>query len=268
MFKLNRMLNSSVTISSPSDTIITQTTKTLEGDRNVIKTILQFVSNTKVRIDACIDYSRPSLAIEFKRLKKAFLDAKRRGVKLRYVTEITGHNVRYCKGLMKMVDELRHLEGIRGNFYVNETEYIAPATLHEKGKVASEITYSNVKEIVQHHKHYVFDTLWSRAIPAKQRIREIEKGKTGLSDETKIALDYQYQIFKKIVDSIEKDQTNKIRLMLEPVIQKQAKDARRQLELIKQPQYQIKQLQKQISDGQKTIRNQRKHEKFRGKKVT
>ena len=54
--------------------------------------------------------------------------------------------------------------------------------------------------------------------------------------------------------------------MLEPIIQKQAKDARRQLELIKQLQYQIKQLQKQISDGQKTIRNQRKHEKFRGKK--
>ena len=52
-----------------------------------------------------------------------------------------------------MVDELRHLEGIRGNFYVNETEYIAPATLHEKGKPASQITYSNVKEIVEHHKH-------------------------------------------------------------------------------------------------------------------
>ena len=90
-----------------------------------------------------------------------------------------------------MVDELRHLEAIRGNFYVNETEYIAPTALHEKGKLASQITYSNVKEIVQHHKHYISDTVWSRAIPAKQRIREIEKGGTAaLSD------DYQHQIFK------------------------------------------------------------------------
>ncbi|MFL6409563.1 MAG: hypothetical protein ACJ71F_21165 [Nitrososphaeraceae archaeon] len=47
----------------PSDTI-THMTKVLEGDQNVINTILQFVSNTKVRIDACIDYSRPSLVIE------------------------------------------------------------------------------------------------------------------------------------------------------------------------------------------------------------
>jgi hypothetical protein len=64
--------------------------------------------------------------------------------------------------LIKIVDELRHLEGIRGNFYVSETEYIAPVALHEKGKIASQITYSNVKEIVEHHKHYVFDTFWSR----------------------------------------------------------------------------------------------------------
>jgi hypothetical protein len=242
-----------VTTSSPPNTIITQMTKTLEGDRNVIKTILQFVSNTKVRIDACIDYSRPSLAIEFKPLKKAFLEAKRKGIKLRYVTEITEYNVVHCKELIKIVDELRHLEGVRGNFYVNETEYIAPATLHQKGKPASQIIYSNVKEIVEHHKHYVFDTLWSRAIPANQRIQEIDKGIAASTDEAKIALEYQHQIFKKLKDSIEKDQTNKIRSMLRPIIQKQAKDAKRQLELINQLEYQLKQLQKQILHIQKSM---------------
>src|ERR671933_3005047 len=233
---------------SPSSYATTQRTKVLTGEQNTIDTILQFVSTTKSGIDACIDYSRPYLAIEIEELKRAFLDAKRRGEKLRYFTEITEHNVTYCKELVKVVDELRHLEGIRGNFYVSETEYIAPATLHEKGKLASQITYSNVKEVVQHHKHYVFDTLWSRSIPAKLRIIEIEKGGgASLSDETKIALDYQYQIFKKINDSIEKDQTTKIRSMLQPIIQKQTKDAKRQLELIKQLQHQLMQLQKQIS---------------------
>jgi two-component system, OmpR family, sensor histidine kinase VicK len=123
------------------------------------------------------------LAIENERLKKAFLDARRRGVKLRYVTEVTEDNVAYCKDLLKIVDELRHLEDIKGNFYVNETEYIASATLHEKGKPASQITYSNVKEIIQHHKHYVFDTLWNRAIPAELRIQEIEKGDGGREGE-------------------------------------------------------------------------------------
>jgi len=126
-------------------------------------------------------------------------------------------------------------------------------------RVASQITYSNVNESVQHHKHYVFDTLWSRAIPAKQRLREIEKGgATALSDETKIALDYQYQIFKKVKDSIEKDQINKIRSMLEPIIQKQSRDTKRQLEIIKQLQYQLKQLQKQVSNIQKSMRRTKK----------
>jgi two-component system, OmpR family, sensor histidine kinase VicK len=160
----------------PSGTI-TETTKVLEGDQNVVNTVLQFLSNTQGRIDACIDYTRPSLTIEFERLKKAFLDAKSRGVKLRYVTEITEHNVGYCKELMRIVDELRHINGVKGNFYINETEYIAPATLHAKGKPAFRITYSNVKEIVEFHQRFVFEIFWDAATSAEQRINEIEADK-------------------------------------------------------------------------------------------
>jgi hypothetical protein len=29
---------------------------------------------------------------------------------------------------MKMTDELRHLDGIKGNFYISESGYLAPAT--------------------------------------------------------------------------------------------------------------------------------------------
>ena len=44
----------------------------------------------------------------------------------RFITEITNDNISYCKELITLVDELRHLDGIKGNFYVNETEYLAP----------------------------------------------------------------------------------------------------------------------------------------------
>ena len=73
-----------------------------------------------------------------------------------------------------MVDELRHLNGIKGNFYISETAYLAPATYHEEGKPAAQVIYSNVEEIVD-HQNYIFDTLWSRAISAKEKIREIEE---------------------------------------------------------------------------------------------
>jgi two-component system, OmpR family, sensor histidine kinase VicK len=165
-----------MTTEASSSDAITERTEVLHGEQSVVNTVLQFTSKAKSRIDACVDYTRPLLAVEIEQLRKAFLDAKRRGVKLRYITEITEDNVRYCKELIKIVDDLRHLEGIKGNFYLSETEYIAPATFHEKGKPASWIIYSNVKEIVEYQRHFVFDSFLSRSIPAEQKIKEIEEG--------------------------------------------------------------------------------------------
>lgn len=134
--------------------------------------VLHFLHETNNIVDACVDYTRPSLAINIPVLRKVFLNAKKRGVRLRYVTEITEDNISYCKQLLRMVYELRHLDGIKGNFYISENAYLAPATYHEKGKPAEQIIYSNVNEIVQHQR-YVFDSFWNRAISAEQRIRDI-----------------------------------------------------------------------------------------------
>jgi two-component system, OmpR family, sensor histidine kinase VicK len=140
----------------------------------VINIVMQFLNHTNKTVYACVDQTRPILTLDILVLKKAFEDAKRRGVKLMYVTEITKDNLSYCKQLMEMTHELRHLEGIKGNFYISETEYLAPTALHEKGKPASQIIYCNVSEIIEHQK-YVFDSFWNRAIPAEHRIKEIEE---------------------------------------------------------------------------------------------
>jgi two-component system, OmpR family, sensor histidine kinase VicK len=150
-------------------------TNVLHGPEKVIGIALQFASNAEDKIDACVDHTRPSLIVEIKELKKAFYDTKKRGVKLRYITEITTENVSFCKLLATIVDELRHLDGIKANFYVSERQYIAPATFHEKGKPSSQIIYSNMKEIVEEHQ-YIFDTLWYKAISAEDKIKEIEQG--------------------------------------------------------------------------------------------
>jgi sugar-specific transcriptional regulator TrmB len=138
-------------------------TKVLYGVDTVINTVIQFLNRTDKTVYACVDQTRPILALNILALKKAFEDAKRRGVKLMYLTEITKDNLSYCKQLMKMTHELRHLDGIKGNFYISESEYLAPATFHEKGESASQIIYSNVNEIIEHQK-YVFDSFWDRGI--------------------------------------------------------------------------------------------------------
>jgi two-component system sensor histidine kinase VicK len=144
---------------------------------NVVRKVLRLFSNTKSRVVACVDHTRPLLAIETEGARDSFLDARNRGIKTRFITEITSDNISYCKELVRLVDELRHLDGIKGNFYVNETEYPAPTTFHDKGRPAPEFIYSNQNEFVE-HQHYVFDTLWNKSIPAEEKIREIEDGIT------------------------------------------------------------------------------------------
>jgi signal transduction histidine kinase len=151
-------------------------TEVLHGTEDVLNAEVRFFSNTKRRIDTCMNYTRPPLAVGIGQIKKAFLDAKSRGVRLRYLTEITNENISYCKELIKIVDELRHLDAIKGNFMISEEEYLAPV-MDEEGKIASQLIYSNVDEIVE-QQNYIFETLWNKAIPSEQRIAELEENKT------------------------------------------------------------------------------------------
>ncbi|HZB16267.1 MAG TPA: HAMP domain-containing sensor histidine kinase [Nitrososphaeraceae archaeon] len=151
-----------------------EVTRVFYGVETVISTVIQFLNQTNNVVYACVDQTRPILTLDILVLKNAFLDAKNRGVKFMYITEITKDNLPYCKQLVKMTHELRHLDGIKGNFYISESGYLAPATYHEKGKPASQIIYSNVNEIIEHQK-YVFDSFWNRAISAEERIKEIEE---------------------------------------------------------------------------------------------
>ena len=152
-------------------------TEVFYGTDKVISEELLFFSKTRQHIDTCMDYTRPSFAIGIESIKKSFVDAKSRGVKLRYLTEITDANISYCEEMMSIVDEVRHLDGIKGNFMISEIEYLAPATSHEETKLSSLIIYSNVREIVE-HQQYVFETLWNKSMTAGKRIRELEEGIT------------------------------------------------------------------------------------------
>jgi signal transduction histidine kinase len=150
-------------------------TELVHGSQNVVDFLVQFMQKAKIRIDVCVDHTRPGLCIEIRRLMDAIIDSKKRQVKIRYITEITKDNLDYCKELISIVDEFRHVDGIKGNFYLSEEEYAAPSTFHEKGKSSEMMIYSNVKEIVE-HQQFIFDSFWSKAISAEQKIKEIEEG--------------------------------------------------------------------------------------------
>jgi signal transduction histidine kinase len=151
-------------------------TRVIYGTEKVINAEADLFYKAKKGVDSCMAFSRPTLAISLPQIKKAFLDAQERGLRLRYITEITPDNLSYCKELEFIVSELRHLDGIKNSFMISEGEYLAPLIADEKQVIASELVYSNVAQVVEQGQ-YIFDTLWSKAIPASERIQKIEEMK-------------------------------------------------------------------------------------------
>jgi signal transduction histidine kinase len=153
-----------------------RTSEILYGAENAVGRGVQFMQNVKKKMDIFFDHKAPSIVINIEEYKNGYGDIRRRGAKIRAFTEITKENIQYCKELMKIVDELRHLDGVKGGIAVSESEYMA-TTILEESKPLTEVIYSNVKEVVEQNQ-YIFDTLWNSTISAEQKIKEIEEGVT------------------------------------------------------------------------------------------
>jgi two-component system, OmpR family, sensor histidine kinase VicK len=165
----------------------------LYGVDNAVGRGVYFMSNVKKRMDIYFDHRAPSIVVEVPEYRNGYIDIRKRGGKIRAFTEITKDNINHCKELIKLVDELRHLSGVRGGLAVSETEYMATTVL-EEAKPLTQVIYSSVKEVVEQGQ-YIFDTLWNTAIPAEQKIKEIEEGLEPIR--TRI-LESQDQIIEQI----------------------------------------------------------------------
>ena len=141
-------------------------TQVLTDEHEIIEAIKSFQASTKTFWGACVDSSLPAFSVG--RVRQGYVQASRRGVRILYVTEITKNNLPHCKEIAQFA-ELRHLGGVRGNFAVSDTEYLAGAM--RAGTLAS-LVYSDLKELVLQQRH-VFDTLWEQAVPAKERMEQL-----------------------------------------------------------------------------------------------
>ena len=135
-------------------------TQVMTDEEKIVQAIRRFQSNTKTFWGACVDSSLPAFSIG--KVKQGYLDARGRGVRILYITEVTNDNRRHCKEIAKFA-ELHHLDGISGNFAVSDTEYVAGVM--GNGTLKS-LVYSDSAELVAQQR-MVFDTLWRHAAPAK-----------------------------------------------------------------------------------------------------
>jgi two-component system, OmpR family, sensor histidine kinase VicK len=173
----------------------TNKSEILYGVENAIGRGLYFMSNVKEKMDIFFDHRAPSIVVGVEEYKKGYIEIRSRGGKIRALTEITKDNLVYCKELIKLVNELRNLDGIRGGMAVNGFEYMATTELR-KSNPSTHIIYSNVKEVVEQGQ-YIFDTLWNAAIPAEKKIREIEMGSVPAAEPATIIENNPEEIIKQ-----------------------------------------------------------------------
>ena len=159
----------------------TQEKSTILHGVDVINALLEIISNTKPNstLDICGNSKFPSKIFSYDYVNKLINNLIHRGIRQRYIFEITSDNVIYCKNLMKMRNsndnnnlQVRHINDIDANFALNERECLGSITLSEHNQQA---IYSNISEIVE-QQHSIFETLWNKAMPAEDIVEEIEQG--------------------------------------------------------------------------------------------
>jgi two-component system sensor histidine kinase VicK len=147
-------------------------TEIVTGWAGIIQRTIEGFSKAIRRVDHCCDSMIPPKMVESP-VNKAIFDFFNRGGKTRMITEITRENLFSVKELMK-TQEIRHINAFKLNFGVSDSMFSAPTSVYSMS-AEPQCIWSNSKDLIRQHQ-YLFDTLWSKAIPARQRIREIEQG--------------------------------------------------------------------------------------------
>jgi two-component system, OmpR family, sensor histidine kinase VicK len=132
--------------------------------------IIEMISKTEKVLNILGDSTSTSLILS-EEMKNALEQAKIRGVKIRYITEIDRSNFGSIKEIMKFAD-VHHMEKVLGNFIIGDKEYFGQSPGSEF--FANEI-YNNDHKMIE-LQNYVFDILWVNSITQHDKISSLEAG--------------------------------------------------------------------------------------------
>ncbi|HEU5447110.1 MAG TPA: HAMP domain-containing sensor histidine kinase [Nitrososphaeraceae archaeon] len=132
--------------------------------------ITDVISNAEKNLNICGDSALPDFTLTG-RIRKALQQAKLKGIKIRYITEITKDNLSSCKQLMNFA-EVRHLDKIIGNFLASDKEYFGQSS---GNNFLSNQVYNDDHGMVE-QQNYIFEILWNNAIIQHDKISSIEVG--------------------------------------------------------------------------------------------
>jgi two-component system, OmpR family, sensor histidine kinase VicK len=149
-------------------------TEVIYGKENVTNWALKLLCTVTKTLDLCGDRFGPSIIAANEQVMRMYIELHNMGVRQRHITEITSENIIHSKKLMQF-QELRHLDKLKGYLSIADGRTLSSHAFGLEGKVLPHAVTTTVRIFVE-QQQYFFETLWNKAIPAKQRIKEIEKG--------------------------------------------------------------------------------------------
>jgi len=155
---------------SPSPTPSQEKAQVIGDGRQTEANITDIIYNARKFLNICGDSTLPKFILS-DTTRNALEQAKRTGVIIRCITEITKDNLSYCKELMKFT-EIRHLNKFVGNSIIGDKEYLAQSVGHV---FTSNLTYSNENRMLE-QQNSLFENLWNNATTQKKQTSTLELG--------------------------------------------------------------------------------------------
>ena len=155
---------------SPSPTPSQENAQVIGDGRQTEANIIDIIYNARKFLNICGDSTLPKFILS-ETNRNGLEQAKRTGVRIRCITEITKDNLSYCKELMKFT-EIRHLNKFVGNSIIGDKEYLAQSVGHV---FTSNLTYSNENRMLE-QQNSVFENLWNNATTQKKQTSTLELG--------------------------------------------------------------------------------------------
>ena len=151
----------------------------VNGAENILNFYVSLTNRLKNDVKCCYDYSGPILIRKTPPIWENNLKVDKRGIKVKFLTEIRAENLQYCKKILEEIKhiEMRHMDGVKGNFVLHDDrEYFLPFFVGKLEEPESRnALFCTQKEMVEAHL-FMFENLWRQATPAHLRIKELEEG--------------------------------------------------------------------------------------------
>ena len=174
----------------------------IDSIEKALEIILRLADSFTQYLDGCFDSTGPYFIVNSGLVWNKIIQLRKRGIRLRYITEITNENIFSCRKLMTHV-EVRHIEGIKGNFGISDGKECHFHLAQNEGEPPTQMILISNRSFVRQQQS-MFNALWGRATPAEIKMRQLDESEQDFTETITNHIEAQKRVFE-LVDSANRE---------------------------------------------------------------